>query len=282
MNESNQLTKNLESIKQTKGDFEFWSGRDLMPYLGYGTWEGFKTAISRAQEACKKTGQIVDDHFRRASKMVFIGSNAQRTVEDVLLTRYACYLVAQNGDPRKVEIAFAQVYFAVQTRKQEIIQQRELENKRLEERDKLRVTESKIERTVYQRGITKQFEFATFKNKHIEALYGGLNTNDLKRKRSIPKKRALADFDTDVELKAKNFALGMTDHNIRTKNLKGKQRLEREVVANSKATRSALLDRGIVPEKLKPEEDIKKIEKRRAKELSEVADLLSLESTLGS
>jgi len=149
---------------------------------------------------------------------------------------------------------------------QEIWEQRTMENKRLEERGKLRDTEQKIERTVYQRGITQSIDFATFKNKHIEALYGGINTPDLKRMRRIPKARTLADFDTDVELKAKSFALGMTDHNIRAQNLVGKDRLQSEVVANSAATREALLARGIIPEKLKPEEDIKKIERRRAKE----------------
>lgn len=237
-----------------------------MPRLGYTNWETFKTAISRAKQACEKTRQSVTDHFRDTLKMVSIGSRTQRAIVDVLLTRYGCYLVAQNGNPIKPQIAAAQNYFAIQTRIQEVWEQRALENKRLEERNKLRTTEAKIERTIYQRGITQSFEFAIFKNKHIEALYGGVNTSDLKRKRGIPKGRALADFDTDVELKAKNFALGMTDHNIRAGNLVGKTRLEGEVVANSKATRGALIARGIVPEKLKSEEDIRKIERRRKKE----------------
>jgi len=261
-----ELQQNLESIKKTADSLEYWSARDLMTQLGYSTWENFKTAISRAQESCKQAGHEVTDHFRDVTKMVFLGSNSQRAIDDLLLTRYACYLIAQNGDPRKPQIAAAQNYFAIQTRKQEVWEQRAREDKRIEERGKLRDTEKKIERTVYQRGITKSFEFATFKNKHIEALYGGMNTTDLKRKRGIPKERALADFDTDVELKAKSFALGMTDHNIRTQNLMGRDKLELEVVANSKATRDALLARGITPEKLVAEEDIKKIEKRRAKE----------------
>ncbi|OGD79095.1 DNA damage-inducible protein D [Candidatus Collierbacteria bacterium RIFOXYB1_FULL_49_13] len=265
-NQIAELQKNVEAIRKTAGDLEYWSARDLMTCLGYSTWESFKTAVNRAQEACQNTGQDTMDHFRDVTKMVEIGSGTQRAVEDVLLTRYACYLVAQNGDPRKPQIAFAQNYFAIQTRRQEIWEQRTMENKRLEERGKLRDTEQKIERTVYQRGITQSIDFATFKNKHIEALYGGINTPDLKRMRRIPKARTLADFDTDVELKAKSFALGMTDHNIRAQNLVGKDRLQSEVVANSAATREALLARGIIPEKLKPEEDIKKIERRRAKE----------------
>ena len=261
-----ELQRSLELIKKTGESMEYWSARELMSRLGYTNWETFKTALSRAQEACQQTGQVVTDHFRGVLKMVDIGSRTQRAIEDVLLTRYACYLVAQNGDPRKPQIAAAQRYFAIQTRRQEVWEQRAVETKRLEERDKLRDTEKKIERTVYQRGITQSIEFATFKNKHIEALYGGINTPDLKRKRGISKDRALADFDTDVELKAKNFALGMTDHNISTKNLMGRDRLEQEVVANSTATRDALLARGITPEELEPAEDIKKIERRRAKE----------------
>lgn len=260
------LQGDLEELRKTAGDFEYWSARELMPKLGYTNWDTFKTALRRAQDACEQTDQTVSDHFQVALKKVDLGSGSQREIEDLLLTRYACYLVAQNGDPRKPQIAAAQRYFAIQTRRQEIWENRAHESKRLEERDKLRDTEKKIQRTVYQRGITQRIEFATFKNKHIEALYGGINTPTLKKKRGIPNERALADFDTDVELKAKNFALGMTDHNIRTKDLKGRDYLEREVIANSKATRDALLARNIVPERLPAEEDIKKIERRRAQQ----------------
>lgn len=265
-NDLGHLERSLEAIKRTAEGMDYWSARDLMPFLGYSAWDTFKTAIGRAQEACFRTGLTVQDHFRGATKMVDIGSGTQRPIEDMLLTRYACYLIAQNGDPRKPQIAAAQNYFAVQTRRQELEEQRSYENKRLEERGKLREAEKIIESTVYERGIRQGIEFATFKNKHIEALYGGINTPTLKRMRGIPSGRALADFDTDVELKAKNLVLGMTDHNIRTKNLIGRDKLEAEVRANSSATRTALLERGIVPEKLKAEEDIKKIEKRRAKE----------------
>ena len=172
--------------------------------------------------------------------------------------------------PRKVQIALAQTYFATQTRKQELLEQREYEEKRLTSRAKLKETERKIESTVYERGIKLPVEFGTFKNKHIEALYGGLSITDLKKRKNIPQARALADFDTDVELKAKDFALAMTDHNIKEKNLRGKYQMTEEVVKNSKATRQTLLSRDIRPENLKAEEDLKLVESRCKKELKVV------------
>ena len=253
------INQSLDEIKRIEQDLEYWSARDLMPYLGYMRWEKFQEAIKRAQESCKKSEQSVKNHFRGAAKMVTTGSGAQRQIQDYLLTRYACYLVAQNGDPRKVEIAQAQTYFAIQTRKQELNEQYEIENKRLQSRAKLKQTEQKIESTVYTRGIKLPFEFGIFKDNHIKALYGGISTVELKQKRGIPLKRALADFDTDVELKAKDFALAMTDHNIKDKNLRGSYKLNEEVIKNSHATRHTLLSRGIRPESLKPQEDLKKI-----------------------
>ncbi|MBI3122971.1 MAG: DNA damage-inducible protein D [Ignavibacteriales bacterium] len=260
------LNTNLESIKKVQDDLEYWSARELMPLLGYSKWQTFSDVLKKATAACVSSGQNIKDHFTGAGKMVSLGSNAEREVDDFLLTRYACYLVAQNGDPRKQEIAYAQTYFAVQTRKQEINEQLSYEDKRLKSRRKLKQTEEKIEQTVYERGIKLPVEFATFKDKHIRALYGGIGIKELKKKRNISEKRALADFDTDVELRAKDFALAMTDHNIKAKDLTGKPILEKEVVENSKATRQVLLKRGIKPEILKPEEDIKQIEKRKAKE----------------
>jgi DNA-damage-inducible protein D len=192
-----QIQQNLESIKrvtQDKNPMDFWSARDFMAVLGYTTWRKFTEAIERAKTACKSSNQQVLDHFAGADKMVLTGSGAKRQIEDVFLTRYACYLVAQNGDPRKPQIALAQTYFATQTRKQELLEQRDRETKRLEARAKLRDTETKIESTVYQRGIKLQVEFATFKNKHIEALYGGIGASQLKRMRQIPSGRALADL----------------------------------------------------------------------------------------
>lgn len=259
------IQENLESIKKVSNDketTEFWLARDLMPLLGYSTWRQFSEAIERAKEACKISGQPVDNHFLPVPAK----STGGRPKDDLFLTRYACYLIAQNGDPRKPQIALAQTYFATQTRKQELLEHRDMENKRLEARAKLKDTESKIESTVYQRGIKLPVEFATFKNKHIEALYGGIPASQLKKIRKIPSGRSLADFDSHVELKAKDFALAMTDHNIKDKDIYGREAMNQEVIKNSKETRQALLNRGIKPEHIKPEEDLKAIEARRKKE----------------
>jgi DNA-damage-inducible protein D len=267
-----KIQADLDSIKKQDKDFEYWSARELMIVLGYVKWQKFIEVIEKAKDACKTSGYIVGDHFIHAGKMVLTGSTAQRQIEDILLTRYACYLIAQNGDSRKPQIALSQTYFASQTRRQELLDQREYEDKRLETRGKLKETEKKIERTIYERGIRLPVEFATFKNRHIEALYGGLSTVDLRKKRNIPKGRALADFDTHVELKAKDFSLAMTDHNIKEKNLKGLPQLSNEVIANSKATRKTLLSRNIIPENLKSEEDLEKIEQKRRRELKELSN----------
>lgn len=264
-----QIQHNLESIRritQDENPMEFWSARDLMPMLGYITWRQFSEAIERAKEACKTSNHAVENHFLPAPAK----STGGRPKDDYFLTRLACYLVAQNGDPRKPQISLAQAYFATQTRKQELLEQREYENKRLEARSRLKETESRIESTVYQRGIRLQVEFATFKNKHIEALYGGISAALLKKKRNIPSGRSLADFDSHVELKAKDFALAMTDHNIKEKDIRGKEAMNAEVIKSSKATRQTLLSRGIRPEHLKPEEDLKQVESRRKKEQKEL------------
>jgi DNA-damage-inducible protein D len=271
-----QIQESLESIKKINNNLEYWSARDLMPFLGYSTWRQFFEVIEKAKEACKTSGNQVSDHFAGASKMVLTGSGAQREVVDFLLTRFACYLIAQNGDPRKPQIALAQTYFATQTRRQELMEERELQDKRLESRAKLKDTENKIEGTVYERGIRTGVEFGSFKNRHIEALYGGVSAIDLKKKKGIPPTRALADFDTDVELRAKDFALSMTDHNIKQKNLRGHYQMTEEVVKNSKATRQTLLSRGIRPENLKAQADLKLVASRRSKELKAIEERKNL------
>lgn len=264
------VQQSFEDIKITDETwFEFWSARDLMSVLWYKEWRKFEWVIEKAKESCKNAWQMPQDHFVGGDKMVTLWSWSQRNVIDYLLTRYACYLIAQNGDSRKPEIAFAQTYFASQTRKQEIYQQRNEENKRLEARAKLKVSEAKIEETVYSRWISHPYEFATFKNKKIETLYN-LSIKALKAKRWIPENRALADFDSEVELKAKDFIYAMTDHNIKERNIVWKQNLENELVSNAKETREAMLKRGIVPEELKPQEDLKLIEKRRIQEAKRV------------
>lgn len=262
-----KIQNDLDSIKKVDKDFEYWSARELMIVLGYVKWQKFIEVIEKAKEACKTSGYVVEDHFTHAGNMILTGKGAQRKIEDILLTRYACYLIAQNGDSRKPQIALSQTYFASQTRKQELLEEREYQDKRLETRGKLKETEKKIESTIYERGVRLPVEFATFKNRHIEALYGGLTTSDLRKKRNIPSNRALADFDTHVELKAKDFSLAMTDHNIKKNNLRGLPQLSNEAVKNGKATRQTLLSRGIQPENLKPEEDLKKIEQKRKREL---------------
>lgn len=267
-----QIQISLDEIKKvTDGNFEYWSARELMSKLGYIKWQKFVEVIEKAKLSNITSGQNIEDHFTGAGKSILTINGGKRIVQDILLTRLACYLIALNGDPRKPEISLSQLYFATQTRKQELLEQRENENKRLESRLKLKNTEKKIEGTVYDRGIRLPVEFGTFKNKHIEALYGGLTVSSLKKKKGIPESRPLADFDTDVELKAKDFALAMTDHNIKQKNLKGVYDMTQEVVKNSKATRQTLLSRNIIPENLKAEEDLKRVEARRKKELKSVS-----------
>lgn len=257
-----KINKSLEEIRKTKNDIEYWSARDLMRVLGYQKWQKFEKVINKAKISCETSNHNVTGHFIGTGKMVHLGSGSSREIGDYLLTRYACYLIAQNGDSRKPEIARAQTYFATQTRRQEINEEREKMVKRVEARERLKETERKIEGTVYKRGIKQSRDFAEFKDKHIRGLYGGMGIATLKKKRKIPKNRALADFDSFLELKAKDFALAMTDHNIKEKNLTGKPKLEKEVYENSVATRRTMLKRGILPEKLRPEEDIQKIKNK--------------------
>lgn len=260
-----QVQDSFESIKmEDETWFEFWSARDLMRALWYKEWRKFAGAIEKAKISCVNSWASSPEHF--LSEAPKTSESWWRPRENYLLTRYACYLIAQNSDSRKVEVALAQTYFASQTRKLELHEQVIEDEKRLVARDKLKKTENEIEDTIFRRGIKLPAEFATFKNKWIQALYG-ISVKKLKEKRNIPEKRALADFDSELELKAKDFTYAVTDHNIKKHDISWKSNLENELVENSTSTRKVLLDRWIIPEELAAEEDIKKLEKRREKSI---------------
>ena len=241
------------------GTVEFWYARELMGCLGYTTWRRFKDAINRAIESCKSAEIEVSDHFADAVKMVEIGSNAVRDVDDIMLTRYACYLIAQNGDPRKEEIAFAQSYFAVQTRKQELIEERIAYIQRTEARGKLRESEKRLSQNIYERGVDDA-GFGRIRSKGDQALFGGRSTQEMKEKLGVSDKRPLADFLPTLTIAAKNLATEMTNYNVEEKDLKGEGAITTEHVQNNTTVREMLATRGIKPEELPPSEDIKKLE----------------------
>ena len=258
-----QLTARFDELSQRLPDegIEFWFARDLMEPLGYARWENFTTAIYRAIESCKSTGYNESDHFRGVTKMVTLGSGAQRAVEDFMLTRYACYLIAQNGDPRKQAIAFAQSYFAVQTRKQELIEDRMRLQARLDARDRLRESEKALSQNIYERGVDDAW-FGRIRARGDAALFGGNTTQMMKDKYGIVQTRPLADFLPTLTIAAKNLATEMTNHNVQQANLLGEQAITREHVQNNQSVRTMLGERGIASEQLPPEEDIKKLERR--------------------
>ena len=239
---------------------ECWSARELQTLLGYSKWENFEKVISKAKDACNNAGENTQNHFPDVRKMVPIGSGAEKEIVDILLTRYACYLVAQNGDSRKVEIAFAQNYFAVQTRRAELVEQRLLEFERVKAREKLSQTESQLSGILYERGVDGQ-GFAIIRSKGDQALFR-LNTHELKRKMGVPENRPVADFLPTISIKAKDLAAEMTSLNVQNKDLKGQNPIEKEHVDNSSAVRNMLVQRGIRPENLPPAEDVKKVQRK--------------------
>jgi DNA-damage-inducible protein D len=248
---------------------EYWRARDLMPLLGYTRWENFNNTIQRAMESCETSGINVSDHFRDVTKMVPLGSGSARPVSDYMLTRYACYLIAQNGDPRKDEIAFAQSYFAIQTRKQELIEDRIQLIQRIEARDKLRESEKRLSQNIYERGVDDK-GFARIRSKGDQALFGGRTTQDMKDRYGI-KSGPLADHLPTLTIAAKNLATEMTNYNVEQNDLHGEQSITSEHVQNNRSVRSMLGQRGIKPEDLPPAEDIKKLERRVKSEEKKLA-----------
>jgi DNA-damage-inducible protein D len=250
-------------------DTEYWCARDLQLLLGYAQWKNFAKVIDKAITACQTAGYDPKDHFAGISKMVDLGSGAKRQIEDIALTRYACYLIAQNGDPAKEQIAFAQTYFAVQTRKQEVIQQRLAEAERVSARRKLTQSEKELSGIIFDR-LRNNESFARIRSKGDTALFGGKTTQDMKEKLSVPTGRPLADFLPTITIKAKDFANEITNFNVEQNDLRTEPRITGEHVKNNEEVRRLLVDRGIVPERLPPAEDVKKVERRLQAEQKEL------------
>ena len=256
-----ELFQRFEEACYLYNEIECWSGRELQEVLGYAEWRNFLKVIEKAKTACENAGIPVPDHFVDVNKMVPLGSGAERAVEDIALTRYACYLVAQNGDPSKSEIAFAQTYFAVQTRRQEIIEQRLLDVDRVSARDRLSKSEKKLSGIIYERGVDDR-GFAVIRSKGDQALFGGYSTHEMKKKLAIPDGRPLADFLPTLTIKAKDFASELTSHNVIEKDLSGESQISDEHIENNRAVRRILIERGVKPEALPPAEDVKKVQRK--------------------
>ena len=256
-----KLNRTFEDAVYEQDGIEYWLARELQFLLGYTEWRNFLNAIEKAKESCKTTGEKILDHFVDVNKMVQIGSGAERNQGDIMLTRYACYLIAQNGDPKKVQIAFAQSYFAVQTRKQELLEERIKLIERLQARAKLAATEIELSKNIYERGVDER-SFAIIRSKGDAALFGRNNTSTMKRKLGIAENRPLSDFLPTITITAKQLATEITNYNVKQNDLNGEAKITNEHIKNNKDIRSLLGKSGIKPEQLPAEEDIKKLQRR--------------------
>lgn len=255
-----QLFQLFEAVASELEGVECWSARELQKLLGYTKWENFEKVIKKAKDACSNAGEDANNHFPDIRKVIEAGKGAQHTIDDIALTRYACYLIAQNGDSRKEEIAFAQNYFAVQTRRAEVIEQRLLEFERVKAREKLSQTEKQLSGILYERGVDN-VGFGIIRSKGDQALFK-LTTVQLKKKMGVPDNRPVADFLPTISIKAKDLAAEMTGLNVQSKDLKGQSRIESEHIANNTAVRNMLTQRGIIPENLPPADDVKKVQRK--------------------
>jgi len=265
-----QLNKTFEESAYTQNGVEYWMARDIQKLLDYTEWRNFLLVVDKAKIACTNSGQNISDHFVDVNKTIPMPKGAEKDIPDIMLTRYACYLIAQNGDPRKEQIAFAQSYFAIQARKQELLEERIALAERVRAREKLADTESELSGVAYERGVDGE-GFARLRSKGDHALFGGYTTLDMKKKLGVPEKRPLADFLPTITIKAKDLAAEITSFNTKKNNLRGEPAITGEHVKNNRDVRDLLGKSGIRPEALPPEEDIKKLQRRLKSEGKKIA-----------